>query len=166
MGLKWKEPFQFLLEKWTDLQFPSELVSMKEECCWPHSFWGECFLSLNPPHTISATCLAAQWPNSGYETWTSYELLLLLGVIFLTSVPGLKQAQGEHQGGARGHSSIAPAAADLWAPLQLWQLDQSSEAWCAGQGTLGLGSLLRARSAGQGGRQCQCVKIALEARNL
>lgn len=48
MGLKLKEPFQFLLEKWTDLQFPSELVSTKKEHCWPRSFWGAYFLFLNP----------------------------------------------------------------------------------------------------------------------
>lgn len=107
MGLKLKEPFQFLLEKWTDLQFPSELVSTKKEQCWPHSFWGAYFLFLNP----SVPSLPFVWLLSELSrgmSSSSYELLLLLRVIFLIRVPGLKQAQRGASGWTQGAQQHRP----------------------------------------------------------
>lgn len=71
-------------------------------------FLGCIFLVSQPLCTISAICLAAQWDKLGYETWTSYELLLLLRVIFLIRVPGLKQAQRGASGWTQGAQQHRP----------------------------------------------------------
>lgn len=100
IGMRWKEPFQLLLEKWTDLKFPLECVSTKGRGCW--GVWS---LSFTPPSE----------PGQGTKPGQNHWLRLLPRVILLTQVLWATEGMpGQLLGAAVVPSGWALTPAGLW----------------------------------------------------